>query len=955
MLYVPRSDIPPGFKPDKHQLRPLDLINRAWLNHDLVDGEASLTPMFPRNGLLIADEGGMGKTLSAALVALNELKKGRGVVLVVCPPMLIRQWKELFNSTVHFVNDQLSGAQLARGNLRSGLHIISKHSIRHANLQDEEFERLQGEIDLLILDEAHEGFIRDADENVELGEEPQNDRLGTSLRSLARVSRRQVLATATPMRQHNGDLFKLLGLIDPNIDTELIPIDDEIWVHDLGHIWLPALEKCSQGGEFFADAFQTILQHLDRFVPMPHEHRILLLNSLQQRRENLQNSLEKRLELCHDLHPLGRYMSVTLRDDLGGEFCSTFYRDMSAQSHVFSMNQDHTTLFELLQNESDSGQLDTANWRSIVQSCPLNILDRDKYIAARIIHNSERINQIRELAITAWEEDSRLSHLRELLEAVKSADRPSKGLVIFTKFKGTIEKLYLALESLEGIQVYRFIPPDDNLVSPMDMRSSFLATARNQSTSGSIVPVLICGDSGAVGLNMEWATDIVHWDAIRSVSILSQKTWRLDRRMNLDHDFTNRFDVHHYFIESPELENHFIDMNRNNSIFRLLLGDRRFFEGEGPDILPQIGTTQFRVWSELDRPLTFSTVECDEKWAFIDGQTSDVVSVFAESMGLDALYHLTGIDFSGDWADQDGDFNGFEPPIHDENFHPVIPRPHLHVLSTLTRMPHELHAVKSLAGGRKNPEEMTPQSGRILMTKRNPKLLPAPDGDLQRFFAAHMVMWNKQFSQYSFCTTSNSLSRDFHNLHDLTNGDSMKYSGHRVIFNLKLTPYWNMLKEIIGGQIPSGIMVKIGNNSWKHILESELENHREVFRLIATSAKTNNFFEPIMPHDLAIDREEFLTSASILDEFDPVSIENRHILLSPQGPYFISETQKMRVQFPNPTINSDFLPLAFIHPEDDESETLEEAITMPECLEYSCSGEHNCLDEWELNNGNGWC
>jgi hypothetical protein len=63
----------------------------------------------------------------------------------------------------------------------------------------------------------------------------------------------------------------------------------------------------------------------------------------------------------------------------------------------------------------------------------------------------------------------------------------------------------------------------------------------------------------------------------------------------------------------------------------------------------------------------------------------------------------------------------------------------------------------------------------------------------------------------------------------------------------------------------------------------------------------------------------------------------------------------MRLELPNPTVKSDFLPLVLILPEDYDPGTYEDAITMPECHEPSCSGEHNCLDEWEINDEMGWC
>ena len=42
--------------------------------------------------------------------------------------------------------------------------------------------------------------------------------------------------------------------------------------------------------------------------------------------------------------------------------------------------------------------------------------------------------------------------------------------------------------------------------------------------------VLICGDGGAVGLDMEWATTMVHWDLWGGAENISQRSWRLDRR-----------------------------------------------------------------------------------------------------------------------------------------------------------------------------------------------------------------------------------------------------------------------------------------------------------------------------------------------------------------------------------------------------------------------------------------
>ena len=47
-------------------------------------------------------------------------------------------------------------------------------------------------------------------------------------------------------------------------------------------------------------------------------------------------------------------------------------------------------------------------------------------------------------------------------------------------------------------------------------------------------PVIVCTSAGEVGLNMAWATTLVHWDLHPNPQKLEQRTWRLDRRLRAD-------------------------------------------------------------------------------------------------------------------------------------------------------------------------------------------------------------------------------------------------------------------------------------------------------------------------------------------------------------------------------------------------------------------------------------
>ena len=180
----------------------------------------------PANGLLIADEVGLGKTIEAGLV-WTELRTrfNYNRLLVVCPASLCEKWRDELDTKIgvaaticglarvhEILRDQQSG--------RRGFALIaSMQGLRPRRSQDsenntsdalkfyeflEEKEGTEKLIDVLIIDEAH--HMRNP--------ETATHKIGHRLRS---VSEYVVLLTATPVHNHNDDLFSLLKLIDPDM------------------------------------------------------------------------------------------------------------------------------------------------------------------------------------------------------------------------------------------------------------------------------------------------------------------------------------------------------------------------------------------------------------------------------------------------------------------------------------------------------------------------------------------------------------------------------------------------------------------------------------------------------------------------------------------------------------------------------------------------------------------
>lgn len=181
----------------------------------------------PSNGLLIADEVGLGKTIEAGLI-WTELRARFDArrLMVVCPAMLREKWcSELANR--FGVDAEIMGAaevlkylQQNRYNVPDGKGIVcSMQGLRPPTGWRNEDNKTSADarlarflekqateepmVDLVIIDEAH--YLRNP--------ESQTAKLGQLLRG---VADNVVLLSATPINLSDDDLFHLLNLVDPD-------------------------------------------------------------------------------------------------------------------------------------------------------------------------------------------------------------------------------------------------------------------------------------------------------------------------------------------------------------------------------------------------------------------------------------------------------------------------------------------------------------------------------------------------------------------------------------------------------------------------------------------------------------------------------------------------------------------------------------------------------------------
>lgn len=160
-------------------------------------------------GVLLADEVGLGKTIEAGIVLCQRWAERRRRLLVICPAAIRKQWatelQEKFNLPAIVMDSRAYRQYQQQGQPRPfeqrAVILVSYHYA--ARMQD---DLRMVPWDLVVIDEAHK--LRNA-------YRPSN-KVGQAIR-WATEGRRKLLLTATPLQNSLMELYGLASLIDDHI------------------------------------------------------------------------------------------------------------------------------------------------------------------------------------------------------------------------------------------------------------------------------------------------------------------------------------------------------------------------------------------------------------------------------------------------------------------------------------------------------------------------------------------------------------------------------------------------------------------------------------------------------------------------------------------------------------------------------------------------------------------
>jgi len=263
------------------------------------------------NGLLIADEVGLGKTISALHVLRRLHSVGEtGGVIIACPGGLRLKWiQEMFHRCDLDGFEANTGVKLREAfeRIRQGesLVVVTSHGIlRQPTLLRELMEEGVPEILLTIVDEAH--HCRNP-----------RSRLHDAIQLLTLHSKQTLFLTATPVNLSNEELWVQLSLLAPDRWPDFMTFQNTMRPMRLLNT---ALDAASQVTPDLAAAIQALdmLELTPGFTADPRLRAALDLcqDPLGWTGESLQKQRRQLADLLRQLRPLNELIVRTRKRDL---------------------------------------------------------------------------------------------------------------------------------------------------------------------------------------------------------------------------------------------------------------------------------------------------------------------------------------------------------------------------------------------------------------------------------------------------------------------------------------------------------------------------------------------------------------------------------------------------------------------------------------------------------------
>ena len=576
----PTKPKPPPVTPQEERDLLWSRIRDAIANDPATTAETVATELWPHqenfrrqiatgpgpDRILIADEVGLGKTIQAGILLKTRINQGKvNRLLILTPKSALRQWQQelrhKFNINVPIL--ERSGTQMVLiqpdGSEEPAPDqpgetpycLISYHWLRRNR---QRFLASDPHYDTVIVDEAHHARFQDVNDT----QRRRPNQYLTLLREVSRRTRDLILLTATPMQISETELWALLNLLEPqgwneaqfsifyDESIELTPghwralrdlyrekaqrpdqprdrVERLIWHDNEMFVGSQLNEETMQDSAAMmrsnAPPKRNMSRHTRGLLKRYQEAGLITMTIPEREVQDdpITMSPEER-ELYGDINDLVNkcYGNNPALNQTAVGFIMTVYRKrLGSSAHSYACS---------IQNHLDRREQDTEEWELIKQSAEEepDVEDPDYILPGTTLTTSqysllvETKEQAQQLARHDTKYQRLLTHLGRLEQA------GHRKIIIFTQFQDTQDYLVDRLTNRGGKAVTRISGQDARIPGPS--REERIRAFRNAEDG-----ILICTETAAESLNLQFCTALVNYDVPWNPMTLEQRIGRIDR------------------------------------------------------------------------------------------------------------------------------------------------------------------------------------------------------------------------------------------------------------------------------------------------------------------------------------------------------------------------------------------------------------------------------------------
>ncbi|MDF2155645.1 RNA polymerase-associated protein RapA [Vibrio sp. CAU 1672] len=429
--------------------------------------------------VLLADEVGLGKTIEAGMIIHQQVLSGRAErILIVVPETLQHQWlvEMLRRFNLHFsIFDEercIEAFAEAENPFDTQQYVLC--SLDFLRKSRKRFEQaLEGEWDLLVVDEAH---------HLEWSQDKPS-REYQVVEGLAERTSGVLLLTATPEQLGRESHFARLRLLDPDrfYDYDAFVEEEEQYA--------PVADSITAlfSGETLSDEAKNQITEL--LSEQDVEPLFRIIESATEE-EAVASARQELIDNLMDRHGTGRVLFRNTRSAVKG----------------FPVRNVHLLPMEIPQQYSTSMRV-------------AGMIGGKMSAEARAVKNlypEEIFQEFEGEDSSWWQFDSRVNWL---LEKIK--EKRSEKILVIASRASTALQLEQALREREGIRATVF--HEGMSILERDKAAAYFA----QEEGGA--QVLICSEIGSEGRNFQFANQLVMFDLPFNPDLLEQRIGRLDR------------------------------------------------------------------------------------------------------------------------------------------------------------------------------------------------------------------------------------------------------------------------------------------------------------------------------------------------------------------------------------------------------------------------------------------